>query len=275
MIDLRLLEQLIAFNDCGTLSKAAEQLLISQPALTRSMQRLEDELGVQLFTRTKNRMLLTDTGYYTVAQARQLLRHSQEFLNKVHHHALQQLVLFVGSCAPGPIFEITHRINLRMPNQKVTTQLEEEYKLKEDLLNETYQIVITTQPLQDARIIAKSFFTETLFLSVLTDHPLAKRDSITLDDLAGLTMLLRTRLGIWNHLISRLTDTTFIEQSDNATFNALVAASNLPSFTTNMSQFHWELPKNRVNIPIKDEEAAVTFFMNTLKKNRHIMDELL
>lgn len=42
-----------------------------------------------------------------------------------------------------------------------------------------------------------------------------------------------------------------------------------------MSQFHWELPKNRVNIPIKDEEAAVPFFMNTLKKNRHIMDELL
>lgn len=80
MIDLILLEQLIAFNDFGTLSKAAEQLNISQPALTRSMQRLEDELGIQLFIRTKNRMTLTDTGYYTVSQARQLLRHTDDFI---------------------------------------------------------------------------------------------------------------------------------------------------------------------------------------------------
>ncbi|SUP41268.1 LysR family transcriptional regulator [Veillonella criceti] len=275
MIDLRLLEQLIAFNDCGTLSKAAEQLLISQPALTRSMQRLENELGVQLFTRTKNRMTLTDTGYYTVAQARQLLRHSQEFLNKVHHHALQQLVLFIGSCAPGPIFEITYRINSRMPNQKITTKQEEENTLKEALLNETYQIVITTAPLDDSRIATKPFFTEKLFLSVLDDHPLAKQESITLDDLAGLTMLLRTHLGIWNHLVSRLTKTTFIKQNDNDTFIALVNASNLPSFTTNLSQFHGILPKNRVNIPISDSEAAIPFFINTLKKNHHIVDELL
>lgn len=82
MIDLILLEQLIAFNDFGTLSKAAEQLNISQPALTRSMQRLEDELGIQLFIRTKNRMTLTDTGYYTVSQARQLLRHTDDFYQK-------------------------------------------------------------------------------------------------------------------------------------------------------------------------------------------------
>lgn len=275
MIDLRLLEQLIAFNDCGTLSKAAEQLLISQPALTRSMQRLEDELGVQLFTRTKNRMTLTDTGYYTVAQARQLLHHSQEFLNKVHHHSLQQLVLFIGSCAPGPIFEITYRINSRMPNQKITTKQEEENTLKEALLNETYQIVITTAPLDDSRIVTKPFFTERLFLSVLDDHPLAKQESITLDDLAGLTMLLRTHLGIWNHLVSRLTKTTFIKQNDNDTFNALVNASNLPSFTTNLSQFHGIPPKNRVNIPINDSEAAIPFFINTLKKNHHIVDELI
>lgn len=104
MIDLILLEQLIAFNDFGTLSKAAEQLNISQPALTRSMQRLEDELGIQLFIRTKNRMTLTDTGYYTVSQARQLLRHTDDFYQKIHQYALQQVVLYVGASAPGLLY---------------------------------------------------------------------------------------------------------------------------------------------------------------------------
>ena len=42
MIDIHLFEQLVAFASCGTLSAAAEQLHISQPALSRAMQRLEE-----------------------------------------------------------------------------------------------------------------------------------------------------------------------------------------------------------------------------------------
>ena len=48
------LEQLLAFAEYGTLSGAAERLHLSQPALSRSMQRLETELQVPLFDRQKN-----------------------------------------------------------------------------------------------------------------------------------------------------------------------------------------------------------------------------
>lgn len=53
MINIEQLEHLIAFNKYKTLSKAAEKLHISQPILTRSMQKLEQELEVELFHRTK------------------------------------------------------------------------------------------------------------------------------------------------------------------------------------------------------------------------------
>ena len=53
MFELYQLEQLVAVAECGTLSNAAEQLHISQPALSRSMQRLEAELQVTLFIRKK------------------------------------------------------------------------------------------------------------------------------------------------------------------------------------------------------------------------------
>ena len=60
MIEIHLFEQLVAFADCGTLSAAAEQLHISQPALSRSMQRLEDELEIKIFDRHKSRLSLNE-----------------------------------------------------------------------------------------------------------------------------------------------------------------------------------------------------------------------
>jgi len=53
MIQMFQLEQLIAFAQYGTLSKAAEELHISQPTLTRSMQKIEEEFQVPLFDHKK------------------------------------------------------------------------------------------------------------------------------------------------------------------------------------------------------------------------------
>ena len=62
MFELYQLEQLLAVSECRTLSQAAEQLHLSQSALSRSMQRLEAELQVNLFTRQKNRIELNECG---------------------------------------------------------------------------------------------------------------------------------------------------------------------------------------------------------------------
>ena len=49
MVKLHNLEQLVAFAEYGTLSKASEELHISQPSVTRTMKLLEKELDVSLF----------------------------------------------------------------------------------------------------------------------------------------------------------------------------------------------------------------------------------
>ena len=49
MIEFNQLEHLVAIAKNKTISKAAEELLISQPGLTKSMQRLEEDLGLSLF----------------------------------------------------------------------------------------------------------------------------------------------------------------------------------------------------------------------------------
>lgn len=56
------LNELAAFSKYGTLTAVAEKLNVSQPALSRSMKKLEDDLGVSLFERTKNKITLNDDG---------------------------------------------------------------------------------------------------------------------------------------------------------------------------------------------------------------------
>ena len=53
MIELYELRQLQAFADTGTLSDAAESLHLSQPALSRNMKKLEEELEIPIFERSK------------------------------------------------------------------------------------------------------------------------------------------------------------------------------------------------------------------------------
>ncbi len=67
MFELNQLEQLLTVAECGTLSAAAEKLHLSQPALSRSMQRLEAELSVPLFSRQKNKIALNENGRLAVA----------------------------------------------------------------------------------------------------------------------------------------------------------------------------------------------------------------
>ena len=54
MIELYELRQFVTFAETGTLSDAANALHLSQPALSRNMKKLEDELGVTLFLRRTN-----------------------------------------------------------------------------------------------------------------------------------------------------------------------------------------------------------------------------
>jgi DNA-binding transcriptional LysR family regulator len=62
-VDTRLLPYFAAVADEGNLTRAAEQLFVSQPALTKQIKQLEGQLGVQLFTRSRAGMTLTPAGH--------------------------------------------------------------------------------------------------------------------------------------------------------------------------------------------------------------------
>ena len=274
MVNLEQLEQLVAFADEGTITRAADALMISQPALTRSLQKLETELDIQLFDRQKNKTTLTETGRYTVEQARALLAQAEDFLTKIHHQASLNTTIFVGTVAPGPQIELEALADEEHLPQEFVFSLLDEETLVEKLEQEELQLIATEQPIEKEGIISQFFLMEQLQLSIPKKHILSERDEVQLSDLKGLSMLIQVNLGSWDELIATLTDTNFIEQSSVQAFTDLINASDLPHFTTNVTEDNYGTHPDRVSIPITDDSATKTFYISALEKHKHLLNSL-
>ena len=83
MIDLRHVRHLLAVASHGTVQAAADAIHLTQPALTKSIARFEDELGAKLFDRRGRRLVLTELGERLVERGEDLLRHVREVEEEV------------------------------------------------------------------------------------------------------------------------------------------------------------------------------------------------
>ncbi len=76
-------EYILHIANCGGISRAAEQLHISQPALSKFLSKIEDEVGATLFIRTKNSFYPTEAGIIYLDTARKILRCRDEMLSQI------------------------------------------------------------------------------------------------------------------------------------------------------------------------------------------------
>ena len=260
MFEIYQLEQLLAFAEYGTLSGAAERLHVSQPALSRSMQRLETELQVPLFDRQKNKIEFNENGRMAADCARQVMDKCQDMISRLQAFDRSQRTILVGSCAPAPLWEIPPVLSDLYPDRTISSEMRENDMLLQGLRDDVYQLIILPYAVEEPGITCVKYGEEHLYFSLPPAHPLSGSKGLYMRDLNGETMLLRNRLGFWRDVTEqKMPDTRFLEQEDVA-FNELVKSSALPSFTTDVA-FHREgNPVNRVNIPILDEEANVTYY---------------
>ena len=254
------LEQLLAFAECGTLSGAAERLHLSQPALSRSMQRLEAELQVPLFDRQKNKIAFNENGRMAAEYARQVLDKCQDMISRVQSFDRSQRTILIGSCAPMPLWEIPPALSDLYPDRTISSEMRENDLLLQGLRDDVYQLIILPYPVEEPGISCVKYGEEHLYFSLPPAHPLSGSKGLYMRDLNGETMLLRNRLGFWRELtLRKMPDTRFLEQEDMA-FDELVRSSALPIFTTDAALARGGAPLNRVNVPILDREANVTYY---------------
>lgn len=263
MLNLEYLSELVSFADNGTLSKAAEELHISQPSLSRSMQKLEDMLQADLFERGKNRLTLNDTGKYAVGYARRVLDEAERMESAVQSYDRQQHTISIGSVAPAPLWKFSSYCSQVFPEQALSMELKDETTLLQGLLaKKTYQMIILPYEFEDDR--CKSFFyeAENLMLCVPKAHHLANEKTVKFADFNGESMIVLSRIGFWNDIHRRnLPDTHFITQGEVADVRELARNSDIPTFVTDLSiEEHGIYGKDRVVIPISDTDAHAKFY---------------
>ena len=266
MVENYLLEQFVAFAEYGTLSKASEELHISQPSLTRSMKKLEDVLGVSLFHRENSKIALNETGKIAAEYAKRALDANQEMIDHVISFDRSLRTIYVGPCAPLPINDIISTLQERLPGKTISTEIvTHDDKLMAGLKNRSYQLVILHHDPDDKTLFCQRFMNEQLYLSIDKNHPLAKRKSVTFEDLKGLRILMNQNIGFWMELCEeKLSSTDFLIQNSFDTFSELVQASLLPLFNSDrFIERGYEAP-GRVSIPITDPEAHATYYLTCL-----------
>lgn len=271
MIDNYLLEELVTFAQEKTLAKTAEKLMVTQPTVTRGMQKLEDELGVQLFDRQPNRIALTDTGKLAATKAAVVLQANKSFINQIQNYAAQQQIFNVGTVAPGPQLILTINQD-KFPNRiAIDDQLVQPNEVSSLLRDNKYSLIITNQEIQDDEVESRYLGTEKLFVNLDKFMYLANMQQVSFADLKGLSFVVVSDIGPWKDIIQReIPAAKFLYQGDVDALNEITRYSNFPYFSTDITIAN-STPReddDRVTLPITDDAATMTFYASYLKTQK-------
>jgi DNA-binding transcriptional LysR family regulator len=264
------LEQLVTFAEFGTLAAVAEKMNISQPTITRSMQHLEEDFGVPLFSRKSNRIELTDTGRKAVEYAHIILSDIKTAKTAVKEYYLSTRTIRVASCAPYPLWQIMPKLSSAFPNMTLSSVIRGNEFIANAIENEEYDFYISTVPTDKADYINKPYMSEKLFVCVPAEHELARFDFLTFAEINGHNFILRSELGFWDNLCrQKMPSSKFHVQIDADAFVELTQNSTLPYFLTDASLKDSFIPEGRKIIPLNDKEASVTYYLICYKEKKY------
>lgn len=210
-IELRRLRYLIAVADAGHVTRAAEQLGIQQPPLTRAIRGLEDELGVRLFDRLPRGVALTPAGVAAVAQAKVVLAQADQVADAARRAARgEQGRLAVGYTSSAAFHPFVPRqiraFGEASPGVRFTLEEDSTSTLVQALKDERLDAAFVRTPSAEAMgLRLDPLLEEAMLAAVPSGHALAAAGAVPLSALAGETFVLYRRpagAGLYDAIIA-------------------------------------------------------------------------
>lgn len=195
-MELRQLRYFVAVAECLSFSRAAEELHITVPPLSRQIRQLEDEFDVQLFARNRRRVILTDAGRLFLREAKTLEEQMARFASCIRQAKHGD----AGTVRIGIGLHLGERLTLavvehsrQFPQVELQTRGIFSSLQSAALVEGKIDVGFLRPPVDRVHLNSEPLFEERLILLVNRANPLAKRKSVRIRDLAGETLLLHDR----------------------------------------------------------------------------------
>ena len=187
-VSIRQLRYFVVVAEELNFTRAAEQLKIAQPPLSRQIQSLEQILGFTLLERTNRRVALTPAGTVFLAECRQIINQVEQSIRtaqRVAHGEAGQLVLgFEGAAHNQLILEIIRQFRTQFSHVELIMQEMPSGKQVEALQQGQLDIGLIEPIVAGEALKIASLLSEPLVVALADSHPLAAEEHLALSQLA-------------------------------------------------------------------------------------------
>lgn len=256
-MELRQLKHLVLFADTGSVSEVAKLVYLTQPSVTRSLQSLEDEIGIEIFYRERNRLFLTEAGEKVVSLAKKVVDDAAELQAEIEGMKRLQTSLSVLSIAPIPLYKVASVLQGRLKQPHVTRDIVTEDEALKALAEHRCDIAII-QERRHVGIELYPLFHEQILLAVPNDHTLANKDEVHFRDLEGSDILIFNKGGFWTNFVkAKMPGVRFILQDDERSYWVLVKNASVPYFISSHMKQRTEADGTHKIIPFAEESTKI------------------
>lgn len=188
------LRYIVAVAQEKNFRRAAEQAFVSQPALSLAIQKLEEELGVQIFERSRTEVSLTQIGEQIVAQAQRVLEEAA-LIREIASQGKDQLIgpLKLGAIyTTGPYLlpELIPVLRKKAPEMPLEVEENLTANLEGLLLNGKLDVVVVALPFNISGVMTLPLYDEDFSVLIPADHHWADKQQIFAEELTNEKVLL-------------------------------------------------------------------------------------
>jgi DNA-binding transcriptional LysR family regulator len=190
-MDVRHMRQVLAIHRHGSFAKAAEELGIAQPTLSKSVARLEDELGLKLFDRSGSGAKVTPMGALIVGRAEKIIVEAERLARDVELVAAGQIGEVRVGFGPAMREVILPRLTValadRYPDLRLHMVVEQRRSLLHDLMAGRMDILIMAggEDVDAVDVVQTELMRELIVAVAAPHHPLAGRGKVSIDEFAA------------------------------------------------------------------------------------------
>ncbi|MDH3316066.1 MAG: LysR substrate-binding domain-containing protein [Gammaproteobacteria bacterium] len=258
----------------GSFTTAARALNVTQPTLSSQVKALEQSYGIRLFDRVGRGVILTELGS-RLHEVTQRLYNLEEEADEILSAAreLSTGSIRVGSDGPHHVIPIVAEFKRRHPDLDISLDMGNADRVLKDLRESRIDVAVLAQADDDPRLYVLPFRTSRLVLFVPRAHPLSKRKSVRIGDVAKERMILRETQSLTRKIFESALNASGIRpksvmqiESREAVREAVAAGLGVGV----VSESEFDSDRRLKTLPFSDVRLEITEYVVCLEDRRRL-----